>query len=75
MKLQKTIKSEGRLVGRGMFAGKEAKVVFRPAPTNSGLTFVRTDVAEPVRMEKGNWEVCKMRGEGLWDLWRIPASG
>ncbi|HIJ54099.1 MAG TPA: UDP-3-O-[3-hydroxymyristoyl] N-acetylglucosamine deacetylase, partial [Planctomycetes bacterium] len=50
MKLQKTIKSEGRLVGRGMFAGKEAKVVFRPAPTDSGVVFVRTDVPEAVRI-------------------------
>ena len=51
MKLQKTIKSEGKIRGRGMFGGKEAKVVFRPAPENSGLTFVRTDVPEPVRID------------------------
>ncbi len=50
MKLQKTIKSEGRIAGRGLFAGKEAKVVFRPAPANAGVTFVRTDVSEPVRI-------------------------
>jgi len=50
MKLQKTIKSEGRLVGRGMFGGKEAKVVFRPAPADSGVVFVRTDVPEAVRI-------------------------
>ncbi|MHC4556773.1 MAG: UDP-3-O-acyl-N-acetylglucosamine deacetylase [Planctomycetota bacterium] len=51
MKLQKTIKSEGKIRGRGMFGGKEAKVVFRPAPENSGVTFVRTDVPEPVRID------------------------
>ena len=50
MKLQKTIKSEGRIRGRGLFGGKEAKVVFRPAPADSGITFVRTDVPEPVRI-------------------------
>jgi UDP-3-O-[3-hydroxymyristoyl] N-acetylglucosamine deacetylase/3-hydroxyacyl-[acyl-carrier-protein] dehydratase len=33
-----------------MFGGKEAKVVFRPAPADSGITFVRTDVPEPVRI-------------------------
>ena len=33
-----------------MFAGKEAKVVFRPAPEDSGVTFIRTDVPEPVRI-------------------------
>jgi UDP-3-O-[3-hydroxymyristoyl] N-acetylglucosamine deacetylase/3-hydroxyacyl-[acyl-carrier-protein] dehydratase len=50
LKLQKTIKREGRLHGRGLFGGKEAKVVFRPAPADSGVAFVRTDVAEPVRI-------------------------
>ncbi|MHC4625857.1 MAG: UDP-3-O-acyl-N-acetylglucosamine deacetylase, partial [Planctomycetota bacterium] len=50
MKLQKTIKSEGRMRGRGMFGGKEAKVVFRPAPVDSGVAFVRTDTPEPVRI-------------------------
>ncbi len=50
MKLQKTIKSEGRIQGRGLFGGEETNVVFRPAPANSGITFVRTDVPEPVRI-------------------------
>ncbi len=50
MKLQKTIKSEGKIRGRGLFGGKEAKVVFRPAPADSGVVFVRTDVPEPVRI-------------------------
>lgn len=50
MKLQKTIKNEGKIRGRGLFEGKEAKVVFRPAPANSGITFVRVDIPEPVRI-------------------------
>ncbi len=50
MKLQKTIKSEGKIDGRGMFGGKETKVVFRPAPADSGIVFVRTDTAELVRI-------------------------
>ena len=50
MKLQKTIKGDVKLHGRGLFGGKETKVVFRPAPVNSGVTFVRTDVPEPVRI-------------------------
>jgi len=33
-----------------MFGGKEAKVVFRPAPADTGVVFVRTDTAEPVRI-------------------------
>jgi len=50
LKLQKTIKSEGKLRGRGLFGGKEAKVVFRPAPADSGVAFLRTDIPEPVRI-------------------------
>ena len=50
MKLQKTIKGESILSGRGMFGGKEAKVVFRPAPVDSGVVFVRVDVPEAVRI-------------------------
>jgi UDP-3-O-[3-hydroxymyristoyl] N-acetylglucosamine deacetylase/3-hydroxyacyl-[acyl-carrier-protein] dehydratase len=50
LKLQKTIKSEGKIHGRGLFEGKETKVVFRPSPANSGITFVRTDTPEPVRI-------------------------
>jgi len=50
LKLQKTIKSEGKIAGRGLFGGKETKVTFRPAPANAGVTFVRTDVPEPVRI-------------------------
>jgi len=50
LKLQKTIKREAKMRGRGLFGGKEAKVIFRPAPVDSGITFVRTDVPEPVRI-------------------------
>ncbi|MHC4622534.1 MAG: UDP-3-O-acyl-N-acetylglucosamine deacetylase [Planctomycetota bacterium] len=50
MKLQKTIKSEGKISGKGMFGGKEAKVIFRPAPEDAGVVFVRTDIPEPVRI-------------------------
>ncbi len=50
MKLQKTINGEARVAGRGLFGGKEAKVVFRPAPADTGVVFVRTDVLEAVRI-------------------------
>ncbi|HUW20896.1 MAG TPA: UDP-3-O-acyl-N-acetylglucosamine deacetylase [Sedimentisphaerales bacterium] len=50
MKLQKTIKSEAGLSGKGLFDGKEAKVTFRPAAADSGVVFVRTDTPEPVRI-------------------------
>ncbi len=50
MKLQKTIKSEAKLSGKGMFGGQDAQVTFRPAPADTGIVFVRTDVPEPVRI-------------------------
>ena len=51
MKLQKTIKSEARITGKGLFGGQDAEAIFRPAPENTGVVFVRTDVPEPVRIE------------------------
>ena len=50
MRLQKTISSEARLSGKGLFAGQDVKVVFRPAQVDAGVVFVRTDLAEPVRI-------------------------
>jgi len=50
LKLQKTIKAEAKISGKGLFGGKETKVVFRPAPADAGVVFVRTDTAEPVRI-------------------------
>ena len=47
MKLQKTIKSECRIAGKGLFGGADARVVFRPAAVDTGIVFVRTDVPEP----------------------------
>jgi UDP-3-O-[3-hydroxymyristoyl] N-acetylglucosamine deacetylase/3-hydroxyacyl-[acyl-carrier-protein] dehydratase len=50
LKLQKTIKSEGSISGIGLFGGEHTRVVFRPAPEDSGVVFVRTDTAGPVRI-------------------------
>jgi len=50
LKLQKTIKGEGKLTGKGMFGGEDARVTFHPAPEDSGIVFVRTDVADAVRI-------------------------
>lgn len=51
MKPQRTIKSEARLSGRGLFGGKEVRVTFRPADPDTGVVFVRTDRNPPVRIE------------------------
>jgi UDP-3-O-[3-hydroxymyristoyl] N-acetylglucosamine deacetylase/3-hydroxyacyl-[acyl-carrier-protein] dehydratase len=48
LKLQRTIKNEASVSGRGLFAGEQTQVTFRSAPVNSGITFVRTDVGEAV---------------------------
>jgi len=50
LKLQKTIKTDARITGKGLFSGKETKVVFRPATADTGVVFVRTDVPEAVRI-------------------------
>ena len=50
MKLQKTIKNECRISGKGLFAGKDAQVIFKPSPPDTGVVFVRTDVPDPVRI-------------------------
>ncbi|UCG57343.1 MAG: UDP-3-O-[3-hydroxymyristoyl] N-acetylglucosamine deacetylase [Phycisphaerales bacterium] len=51
MSLQRTIKSEGKIAGKGMFGGKDARVTFRPAPEDAGVVFVRTDTPEAVRID------------------------
>ena len=53
MKLQKTISSEAKLSGKGLFAGEDVKVIFRPAEVDTGVVFVRTDLSEPVRIPAG----------------------
>lgn len=50
LKLQKTIKNEIKLAGKGLFSGKDVKIVFRPAEADTGVVFVRTDLSEPVRI-------------------------
>ena len=50
MNLQKTIKTEAKIAGKGLFGGQEAKLVFRSAPVDTGVVFVRTDVDEPIRI-------------------------
>jgi UDP-3-O-[3-hydroxymyristoyl] N-acetylglucosamine deacetylase / 3-hydroxyacyl-[acyl-carrier-protein] dehydratase len=50
LKLQRTIQGEGKLAGKGLFGGEEARVSFRPAPEDTGIVFVRTDVAGAVRI-------------------------
>ncbi|HOK96246.1 MAG TPA: UDP-3-O-acyl-N-acetylglucosamine deacetylase [Anaerohalosphaeraceae bacterium] len=48
MSQQKTIKSEAKLSGRGLFSGCDVKVVFKPADPDTGVVFVRRDLQPPV---------------------------
>jgi UDP-3-O-[3-hydroxymyristoyl] N-acetylglucosamine deacetylase/3-hydroxyacyl-[acyl-carrier-protein] dehydratase len=48
LRLQRTIKNEAGLSGRGLFAGDPAQVTFKPAPVDTGIEFVRTDTPERV---------------------------
>lgn len=47
---QKTISTSVELEGRGLFTGQRAIVRYHPAEPDSGITFVRTDQAKPVRV-------------------------
>jgi len=51
LKPQKTIASEVRLAGKGMFGGQDSKILFKPAEVDTGIVFVRLDMPEPVRIE------------------------
>lgn len=46
MALQRTISKETDLEGMGIHTGKNIKVVFKPAPPNSGINFIRTDIPD-----------------------------
>jgi UDP-3-O-[3-hydroxymyristoyl] N-acetylglucosamine deacetylase/3-hydroxyacyl-[acyl-carrier-protein] dehydratase len=50
LKQQKTIKSEFKISGKGLFGGKEAKVTFKPAGPDRGIVFIRTDLDSPVEI-------------------------
>lgn len=45
MEKQKTIKSETELQGIGLNTGKKVTLKFKPSPPNSGINFVRVDLA------------------------------
>lgn len=50
MSRQRTINQEAEISGRGLFTGYPVKVRFKPAPPDSGITFVRCDQERPIRI-------------------------
>jgi UDP-3-O-[3-hydroxymyristoyl] N-acetylglucosamine deacetylase/3-hydroxyacyl-[acyl-carrier-protein] dehydratase len=51
LKLQKTISSEVKLNGKGLFSGEPSAAVFKPAPANSGVVFMRVDGEAPIQIK------------------------
>lgn len=47
---QRTIRKEAALSGFGLLGGRDVRVRFAPAPPDSGVVFVRTDLAGPLRI-------------------------
>ncbi len=56
MQKQRTIKTPIGLTGLGVHTGNKTRLVFKPAPVNSGVRFVRTDLegAQEVKAAVGN---------------------
>ena len=50
MKKQTTIKQDVSVAGKGLFSGKYAEVIFKPAKSDTGIIFVRTDTPVPVKI-------------------------
>lgn len=44
MEKQKTIRKQANLKGVGIHTGKEVNITFKPAPPDSGINFIRTDL-------------------------------
>lgn len=47
---QRTLRRTAAVEGFGYFSGQDVRVEFRPAPAGAGLTFVRSDLADAVRI-------------------------
>ena len=52
---QRTLSSKIKASGVGLHTGKKISLTLKPAPTNSGISFLRTDIkAEPIRASLEN---------------------
>lgn len=51
MRKQRTIKKTVQFSGVGLHTGKQTTVTFKPAPANTGIVFVRTDLAEQPKIK------------------------
>ncbi len=66
VKKQKTIKTEVSLDGVGLHTGNIVSMTFKPAPVNSGFTFVRTDLEGKPSVEAlAQYVIATERGTNL----------
>lgn len=60
--VQKTLAAAVTCVGVGVHSGAQTTLVLRPAPVNSGITFIRTDLPEAIARIPAVWNaVCDTR--------------
>jgi UDP-3-O-[3-hydroxymyristoyl] N-acetylglucosamine deacetylase/3-hydroxyacyl-[acyl-carrier-protein] dehydratase len=57
--VQRTIAREGRVAGIGLHSGESCHVVFKPAPPDTGMMFVRTDLPGPPHLAAHPDYLCK----------------
>lgn len=50
MQTQRTIAQPVSIEGRGLFTGQAVTLTLKPAPADTGIVFVRTDLPEPARI-------------------------
>lgn len=62
MRKQKTIKKEILIEGVGLHTGKNVHLKFKPAPINTGICFVRTDLAHKPIIKADIQNVFKEKG-------------
>ena len=63
---QTTIKNEVGLEGIGLHTGNHSKIVFRPAPPNTGIRFFRSDLPDcPMIPARLHFVVATVRGTNL----------
>ena len=62
LKTQKTIKREFSLQGAGLHTGHFAHLTFKPAPENSGISFIRVDLPGRPVIEATSSNICTDTG-------------
>ena len=66
---QKTIRDSISLSGVGLHTGKDVHMTFKPAPINSGFSFIRVDLeGQPIIEADANYVVNTQRGTNLEKL-------